>query len=371
MLGTLPRDLIAEIEYCLSEPHRDVHIICNIDYFDSGNRHFIEAISVYIENIIKDLKEQNEASVDIYYCFIESLGVEAYAIGTVDGRYCIAFSVATILKVSAAFHYLIGTAGFSEIMQTSPHGFRVPPFQGFNERQFLEGCILHEPPSIGHDALTKAQRLISCFTTNVILHELGHIFNGHLHYGTEYGPFKAILESQTEINIYKESLFSQTIEMDADAFAINWLFNNVISKNKLTGDAAIRAVKEIYLSLYSAHRLIQSDRFDATKTFEMSHPHPILRCLLITATIGKHFENGRFGYPESLWASVWPQIAGSFEQSFVELTGTYPDGANMETAYNYFQSEYISLLLRNFALIRPELEKHRLGKGKLAPPQVG
>ncbi|UHA60701.1 hypothetical protein KDJ21_002920 [Metabacillus litoralis] len=123
----------------------------------------------------------------------------------------------------------------------------------------------------------------------IICHEIGHLYNGHIDFG-RLNLMKEIMNLNQSDRF--EIIFNKTIELDADAFAMNRMLefneNLIAVKDKSSVDNEIKYSYKIFLfSMYSFY-LFLGETFRTNEIQEDTYFSPAVRQLL-NLTIAEEF----------------------------------------------------------------------------------
>jgi hypothetical protein len=202
----------------------------------------------------------------------------------------------------------------------------------------------------------------------LVYHEICHILRGHCDYHFETSNTKQWMEFDS-INS-ERYLDSQTLEMDADSFAINRIFINgmvVIEKGLNVSNSAQMFWKDIgtYLdnslfAIYCFFRITNISTPDRVSFLSRKHPHPSFRITMILSNILTVMEresdiisSSQFKiYTDSL-------IKQTFLAEDAYLTVTYGQNRiNEILLFDRKGNEYVRMLVNNWDKLLPSLSKH-------------
>lgn len=208
----------------------------------------------------------------------------------------------------------------------------------------------------------------------LIYHELGHIKNGHLHLKIG-ATFNAIsTESNEQTNLFDQNRTRHTLEMDADCFASGEVmfrilrFDPASNPNVTIYPTAKSRATAFFMCAYALMRAFDPPSSSFDNLFSSTHPPAFLRVGDNIANWGFEWfkKNSEFGIDPREW------LESSVECVIAAEVALYPDKEHLRKVLKYLESgrsNYGGQLLSRWAAIRPDLEKHVLGTGKLAPAQ--
>jgi hypothetical protein len=129
----------------------------------------------------------------------------------------------------------------------------------------------------------------------LIYHEIGHILRGHCGY---YTSLRESYWSEFGDKSGLKYIDSQTMEMDADSFAVNIVYNKVLNiLNSNTPNNPITYPYTLFyndistfffnwiFSIYCFHRLCNFELFNHEEAMKSTHPEPTLRITLMIDNI--------------------------------------------------------------------------------------
>ena len=172
--------------------------------------------------------------------------------------------------------------------------------------------------------------LTSLALNYLIHHEIGHIIRGHC------GYYKKLREkehwSELELKQLANPLHFQTMEMDADSFAVNYAFLSTenAAKAHASGNPTSYPWNLIYadtmtffrywmFAIYSFHRLCNFENFSEEETNELSHPPPSVRVSIMAANIVTIMDNRNMPNSQEM-AKMLMAIPVEAETAFSKIT---------------------------------------------------
>ncbi len=197
-------------------------------------------------------------------------------------------------------------------------------------------------------------------------HELSHILRGHVDYNYN-------ISKEANFTLFNESkldpLTRQTLEMDADSYAICWMLKNTINlfKNKTNVLFPLSIDKYIeysFISVYSLMRLcygrsqiLVDNKFEQEQSSN-THPSWRLRQYMVVEaglTYVERYYNALV-YPKSFVTNV-ADILLNTEKAYKTITGLKPIEKVEDFPHVlHFSSPHTKNYLEHWNLIKPELE---------------
>lgn len=207
----------------------------------------------------------------------------------------------------------------------------------------------------------------------LVLHELGHIKNGHLRLGTQAAFGAVAFEKMERSHAFDRNITMHALEMDADMIAsmetIVLLLTTDYSSTtaaRVLSSAQSKATAFL-LSIYALTRALDAHDWSIERLFHFTHPPALVR---VDSIVGWGFEWFP-KFPQSEIDHVWwTETFGACALAVEEAISA--DRAELLKALQYYEGEsveYARKLLGRWAKIRPYLLPHLLG-GSLAPAQV-
>lgn len=194
----------------------------------------------------------------------------------------------------------------------------------------------------------------------IVLHELGHLLNGHVALVQERFASKGIDEQSPPAGL--DPLLSQTLEMDADSFAIAQLAGHVVTSAHINPMNAAERIFQVMFSIYSSLRVFGFKKNSAT----YRHPAPTLRRNLIAATIGTWALTSPHA---SLLAVAGANAIFDSEVAFVHLFGgEIPRAEVMESFESADSKAWRKKILDGWSEVLPDLERLSFRGGLYGSP---
>lgn len=214
----------------------------------------------------------------------------------------------------------------------------------------------------------------------IILHELGHLYSGHLHYVKNYSNNLMVVESN-DIDYKKLSeLDYQTLELDADSYSLNncikyllalgnnqnIIKNNFVSFFKTPYDITFN----MCFSVQSIFTLYDINDYNPESFGQLKHPPIGIRqkhmalflCQILEMIFGKQDI-------EKFWDAV-ALGSGDSMQAFDFISESPVNHANFVNSFKEeIDKQHLDKILYNWQYVRPTLAKY--SRIKLAPmPKV-
>lgn len=176
----------------------------------------------------------------------------------------------------------------------------------------------------------------------IILHELGHIWNGHCDLQEKDQGTATIMEISRP-GSETDNMLRQCLEMDADAFAITLLTRNALwrGRHKHTDDymAALfsnpeRALFYQMFAMYSVWRLFVPETNLTKPLASYTHFPPAMRQVSNAANIHAVLEHDRERYLADKLPDMWSEVVREVELGFSEITGRPFDLSTQAYAVN-------------------------------------
>jgi len=231
-------------------------------------------------------------------------------------------------------------------------------------------------PRIGFPSDETRSRLASHLTVVamdfVFEHELGHIWNGHTSLFRSHG-LSAIEEIEKKPDSRIPKIDLQTLEMDADAFAGTAMSGRTYSEHtwlpafpKWEDEFGVGSTY-LMLRMFAVYLALRCMDEAATlaKVEMRKHPPIYVRHFIILASWMGAISRSTGRDVNELY-KMHPYVAGAAENTFAALTGREVDLSGLNMAFSAEAREYHKSLLKNWALLRPQLDTLKRG-GNLAP----
>lgn len=331
---------------------------------------------------IDDLLAYLGISPTIYVCCIEASfeNFQACAIRFNDAEYCIAIWLGVTFRTNVALHHLLATEAAADYFEIPVSQNREPPISGaidtFSAFQELgiaavKGRLPELAEKLRHEQRNSAFRWL-------VFHEIAHIINGHLEYGRTLNGLNYIIEDGRDDDL-DENLTSQTLEMDADAYATMMSMQHrmiglsVLEKEVGADETARRydlTMKSYAFAIFAIIRGFDFHALSKDEIFASDHPPGGMRIQLICNLFYAMVELERFPTVDLNTAQCGIDAVEALENAISEATGIPSRGGNYAASFDLTWEEYHDRLLRRWAKLYPELNAKKLNPNKLALPQL-
>lgn len=298
--------------------------------------------SDWAEECIATVRNRLAISADIRFCLIATTKPNAFATRVSD-RYIITLQIGIVWE--RLFRHLLESAEFTAYLG-------LPPIAGDDQKLREYGSML-----------------ASLAFRWVVLHELAHVKNGHLHlsahcaFGASSSETMRYRPGEIDRNITKQAL-----EMDADSFASTQLLNELRADHDsplpTTDEARMRT---FFAAIYAPIRSFDRSAAPPDQLFHFSHPMGLLRLGQIGAWTHAYSTQFNFLNPE-LCANLFAQCMALCEP-LLRTAGVVPLHSEFETFFPEGFENYGAKILARWSKIRPKLEPHLLG-GSLVAAQT-
>jgi hypothetical protein len=341
-------------------------------------REMLDFLRDHADEIIRGITANDSRQPNIYYDFVEDSRFNAVALG-LDSDYFILANTRTVFEIPNVFRNL----------------FALPEFASQIGDPSLETHNAPQPwmPQADADVfdLIAEQRLPNCPVRNraaatfsrtamefLLLHELSHIRNGHLHYLGGEAPAH-LTEAERELIKEQEAVVQHTIEIDADSHAVVLGANRALplaGSTQATGD---RLYEQLYatpestlyaymLPIYVLFRCFSRGQWAPEAVWKRSHPPPAIRAYLLPALIDKILARRGQPYMEvDTIYSIAIQIVREAERCLSVITGNPANLGDFALASRQWPT-YGRQINECWIEAYPHLDKLKLG-GTLAPPE--
>ena len=298
----------------------------------------------WFQTVVKDRADKTKPGHEVLVGYLENDEFNAFA-ATIDGHDVIALNIG-VLK--------LGRGALIKNVNTD-----IPWLKA---RKFAQG-----------------EALLERATQFVFMHELGHIWNGHTSFANQYLGLRVLDELRVTASLSAEQAVDwQTLEMDADGYAAANMVENSIGQSRdhpdsfkhldlefdKTYGASASAVAESMFAMYLVWRMFD-EAFDAANLKAADHPSaPMRQRIIVGATAAALVQ--RHGYSIENAYEMLLIVARVAETFHSAAAGRAFDAGAFKSAME--DTGYLNSLLRNWADLRPRLEKLKRG-GNLPPVQ--
>ena len=294
--------------------------------------YLLESLITDSQAFIKNLINENANLPEVYIDYINSERANACAF-KVDNKFYIGIMKGTVAKMKVIIQQLL-----DEIMDVNFHTLK------YNKRSLYEEAFL-----------------ILAFRF-IVLHEYGHIVNGHIDWKKNNSRDSFFFENYTESNI-DSNIDRQTREMNADRFAakssIDNIFKNGGFRSKYFSNTNIDKIAEALVCLYSAAYIMflifMPFTYDEKNFHMMSHPHPAIRqSYTITTTMNEYvFDEHDFEMDLSSYMNI---VQGDYEKIAIKLMQLRNEFINpLKVPYTKLGWEHMLRIHNNWEKVRKQL----------------
>lgn len=323
-------------------------------------------------NTVERLTRGYSVTEKIYVALVGSMEFQAAAVELSENEFCILIWMGSYFRSRSAPKHVVGSPRFHDLFGTDLSEYK---FVGTGEsptKIFVEQMSLS--PEV---PMTDANHRFSALMCSgvlewLVLHELGHIFNGHLRLGREIAGLRFMIEKSDEENIEDEMITSQALEFDADCFATQNLliFSHQFGGHIATGlkergkiDAGSHAAFAL-LCTDVAGKFLEYDLPDRNNLFEYDHPWGELRTWSNTLQTVAVLESKPWSLTSQDAQKAIMVYSFSLDRAIYEVSNVKSD-----TILQAIDAAggWIPRVLARWAKLRPQLLPHVLGDKKLAP----
>jgi hypothetical protein len=265
------------------------------------NKKTLQELKDDVKNFISFLRIRYPSLPSINFNFIDNRSLNACA-DIVDDRYYVGVNFGVYLLITDMFSKMLATK--SVFPHVGNINIETDEKKTINRFTYLDDVKYNQYKSFAPRPkdelrLFYARALSDNAMRYLIYHEIGHIVRGHCGY-YKFARDNESSWNEFEKNQFLEPLHFQTMEMDADFFAVNFIYEitnmniNGIFKDKLIPYPLSIFYKDLeaffsywVFSIYSFFRLCNFEKFDLeeTKDSNCSHPPPSVRVGMIINNI--------------------------------------------------------------------------------------
>lgn len=262
------------------------------------------SVLIHLRDLIRTRKLNFPTIPDIYVGLVND---SKFYVATrkFDDQYFIAFSVGAMEILFHVFHHMMANA---KVLTKFGDPSKEDTSIGFLSAEIFDSTVLYEQ-SDGFIKLPKdptrgnlAFLLLINALSFLLMHEWGHIANGHLDFKIFMRGVPSISETVKDVDCQGFSCMDlQTLEMDADSVALNQTFGNLITYHvgMQPVNPAFRSFFEdfetaVFLLYFAAHVLLRCHAITVPKVGDLtklSHPPAGLRMFQLGASIITKFDS--------------------------------------------------------------------------------
>lgn len=322
------------------------------------------------QEIIGSIRRHRDYFPAVHIDFINDIGFNACAFKN-QGLYFIGINIGVVQILKKLFGYIlshpkllteIGDSS-KEIEKNILNNVLITDHNYF--RLFMNYDVEIDDP-IDETRKAYSKKLLTYALEFLILHEYGHITNGHVDYFSNRKGTSFIFEfSQNQ----EKNLLMQTLEMDADAFAANY-----VGRRLLFNDDPIYQFFELKEDLkqkcyasYFMFRLFGKKEYDLSKLEKCSHPVPGIRQNILFTTIFSLYIQELKGQlmQEEEVKGFMMEIIDECETALKQISDKTFTPVPMSILLTHEGNRHFINIMENWQNVRPLLEPY--SKIKLAP----
>ncbi|MGR9426497.1 hypothetical protein [Rhizobium leguminosarum] len=378
MLTDLPQHAIDSLHKQLGEiGHAKAWVL--VEEKDDLVEKFGQSVFNRARDVIDALSQQMGLSAKIYVGLIidEQRDFQACAARLSKDEYCILIWVGAANSTLVSISRLLNTTVSAELFSVDipvPHERATleesDTFKAYRELSLLSVLDL------GENLNDFRNRLALSALEWLVLHEFGHIVNGHLALGETISGMTYILENDPK-NDRDKHITDQALEFDADCFANQFALRRALGRPLPgeTADAADRGeligrrFKSYVFAIMAIIRGFDRERFDVETLFNSDHPPGGVRMGYLLDQIAAFESGGNIDFSGIDVKDIAAKTAVSVERAIWEATGIHGNGGNLWAAMNVSEEQFRLPVLSRWAKIHPALNAAKLNPFKLAEPQ--
>ncbi|MGO8079919.1 hypothetical protein [Rhizobium leguminosarum] len=376
MLTDLPKHWVPEINLLVKELGYTGEVLVS----DEGDA--VSKIGANVFDVARQLIDSTlvglKATATIYVAVVADAerSFQACAVELGGDEYCILIWLAAVARTSRALSRLLETPSsvdFFKLNVAAPKIETVP--QGQDTFTAYQAISLLPNASLGETGDQFCSHLTSMALEWLVLHELGHIVNGHLAMGGSANDLRYILEENPSAS-QDENLTGQALEVDADCFANQHCLHRSLNRPNILDDSAAHEadllagrLKAYLFSFLSILRSFEHSPFAIETMFHFDHPPGGIRMNYLLAQMLAIENEGKVNFKGVDLAEAAAATTAALERSISQATGINSQGGNFLSVISLSDDAFRKPVLSRWAKIYPELNAVKLTPGKLAPPQ--
>jgi hypothetical protein len=294
--------------------------------------YLLKSLKVDSEELIRELILEDDNLPEVYIDYIDSDGLNACAF-KVDNDFYIGIMKGTVAKIKQLVDQLL-----DDVMDSK--------FHNLNYRKCDEYKIVFLVATIRF----------------IILHEYGHIVNGHSDWKKNRMNDNFFFEKYTDGCILS-NLDNQTREMNADRYAVKVSIDNIFKNNgflttvgnRVRIDSITETLVCLYCATYIMFLAFSSPNYDVKDFYKLSHPHPGIRqCYTINTTMNEYvFDVHEFDMDLNTYVNV---VQGDYERIAFNIAQLRNEKLNPITvAYTKLGWEHMLKIHNNWENVRNQL----------------
>jgi len=340
--------------------------------------YFLNTFKTYIENIVSYVRKHYPALPEVYVDFVNNLTLNAGAV-YYKGGYYIGLYLGAKIIIGELFNAELSSTNILPEMGNPSLDFGDKKIGLINNGGILSIDLSGLPNQKSNDPLRAfysdffSQKTIDF----LILHELGHIIRGHCGYKSSLTNNALWVEFNGDSNAFYTPLISQTLEMDADSFAVNHsiilAYHSISEYMSLSDD-----LKKLYenietflenwiFCIYSFFKLSEAASPSLADFENKCHPHPAIRIWLILNNIYAILESRNMPSEQITTLSFkLSKIMEHADFAFSEVTFNKFNYQSMVDVF--FQTQiYTNKLTKNWNNVLPLIKSYAIDPSKLPP----
>jgi hypothetical protein len=344
--------------------------LVTIDYLKNHNN--LSAAAQIADGVIDRVRKRHNVSEQIYFAIVQTSAVNAVAISNGGAKLdCIVISTGMLTIIASSVRKLLGSTYFRMIW--SGQDFPPIPTPPTRSRQDAIRDVFFEDvdPNLREEETILWQFCLEF----IVLHELGHIINGH----TRIDALQSACVYEISPDVQSDRLTRRTFEMDADNFAVNQHLIRLKEVQPLEAHhpAALFLLDDrarlltFMASIAPIIFMFEAHHRDAPGTYlDNTHPPAYIRNWICLAHAKTYLAS---------WISRGESIPSDYEEILVRAhVGAFLAIADLgQAAFSLDESKawhdavplHDEANLRRWAELRPRLEKVKYGNHALAPAQ--
>ncbi|MGR9420684.1 hypothetical protein [Rhizobium leguminosarum] len=301
---------------------------------------------------------------------------QACAVRLGKDEFCIVMWMAATIRTSATMSRLLATPAAAEFFSLNLQASAVSDVaQGENTFAAYDAISLLPRIDLGEVGNSFRRYLEFMATEWLVMHEIGHIVNGHLAVGSTANGLTYILEQDPAAD-RDYNITSQALEVDADCFANMFCLQYSlgrpldVEKDGASQDEILVARLKPYLfSMLSVLRGFDHAPLRLETLFDSDHPPGCIRMSYLSAQMLTMQSEATIDFKGANLLEVGGLTAVTLERAISQATGINSQGGNFLPAVSIPDEVFRKPVLSRWARIYPELNAIKLTPFKLAPPQ--
>lgn len=329
---------------------------CNLDVLPDGDKTkvWLNGALAHATNRADNIRGANPKMGEFHIDFVDNANLNAVAFEA-EGLSFVGIYLGALSAISLKFHSLLSGGSLLDKMAARPAVRDLP-----RERNGF--------PDTEHEAYAELLSFIARdFLTS---HELGHLLHGHLTFVRETAGLTAISEQwEADADHRVTNLDRQTLEMDADSFAVAQTIGTCLDMAKehnhqhfpdewqtwLSPELMLRswilAVSSLF-AIFPTYGPLDLYRLDTT-----SHPAPTIRSSMAMGTAATWLKENGLTDLATGFQAVGPFIRIERAQIEATLSGEELTPARIMDPYALLAAKHVDRLLENWRAIRQYVEK--------------